>query len=243
MSKKLDPSQRRAKGAPLPKPIDAATILIVRRDMKKPSVLMGHRSAAHKFMPNTFVFPGGRLDPDDHTPPTAGELAEATMHRLMRKRRASKRKARALALAAIRETFEETGLIVGREHGGAIDPASVAPDWQDFFAAGYAPAVDALDYIYRAVTPPDNFRRFDARFFFVDAVHAFGDIGGSGELVDLQWIPIDEASVMDNCPSPTRGALAVAKRLVLDQAPLPQAAEAPVPALITRYGVEAEEFD
>ena len=79
--------------------------------------------------------------------------------------------------------------------------------------------------------------------FFADAVHAFGDIGGSGELVDLQWIPIDDAAVMDNCPSPTRGALAVAKRLVLDQAPLPQAAEAPVPALITRYGVEAEEFD
>ena len=48
---------------------------------------------------------------------------------------------------------------------------------------------------------------------------------------------------MDNCPSPTRGALAVAKQLVMDQAPLPQAAETPVPALITRYGVEAEEFD
>ena len=92
-------------------------------------------------------------------------------------------------------------------------------------------------------TPPDNFRRFDARFFFVDAADAHGEIGGSGELVDLQWIPIDEASVMDNCPSPTRGALAVAKRLVLEEAVLPLPAEAPVTALITRYGVEDEEFD
>ncbi len=243
MRNKLDPSQRRAKGAPLPKPIDAATILIVRKDMKSPSVLMGHRSAAHKFMPNTFVFPGGRLDPDDYGPPTAGDLAAETIERLIRRRRASKRKARALALAAIRETFEETGLIVGRKHNGAVDPAGVAPDWRPFFEAGYAPAADALDYIYRAVTPPDNFRRFDARFFFVDAEHAFGEIGGSGELVDLQWIPIDEAAVMDNCPSPTRGALAVAKKLVLDQAPLPLPAETPVTALITRYGVEDEEFD
>lgn len=243
MRNKLDPSQRRPDGTLAPKLIDAATILIVRRDMKSPSVLMGHRSAAHKFMPNTFVFPGGRVDPNDHTPPTAGDLAEATLHRLTRRRRVSKRKARALALAAIRETFEETGLIVGRKHKGAIDPASVAEDWQEFFAAGYAPAIDALDYIYRAVTPPDNFRRFDARFFFVDAEHAFGEIGGSGELVDLQWIPIDDAAVMDNTPSPTRGALAVAKQLVLDEASMPQAAETPVPSLVVRYGVEGTEYD
>jgi 8-oxo-dGTP pyrophosphatase MutT (NUDIX family) len=82
--RKLDPSQRRPEGAPLPKPIDAATAVIIRRE-KEPTVLMGYRSAAHKFMPNTLVFPGGRLDPDDHTPPASGELASETMHRLRRK--------------------------------------------------------------------------------------------------------------------------------------------------------------
>lgn len=247
MAEPLDPSQRRPAGTLAPKPIDAATILIVRRNPERvravPSVLMGHRSAAHKFMPNTFVFPGGRVDPHDHTPPVAGELAAETLHRLTRGRRASKRKARALALAAIRETFEETGLIVGRKHDGAFDPAEVAEDWREFFEAGYAPAVDALDYIYRAVTPPNNFRRFDARFFMVDAGTAHGEIGGTGELVDLQWIPVDEAAEMANTPTPTRGALAVARQLVVDGMALPQPAETPVPALISRYGVEGTEFD
>jgi len=242
-ARQLSPSQRRAPGAPLPKPIDAATVVIVKRDVANPTVLMGHRSAKHKFMPNTFVFPGGRVDPDDHTPPTSGDLAPETMHRLRRRRRVSFRRARALALAAIRETFEETGLILGRPLETAVEPESLAPDWRPFFDAGYAPALDALDYIFRAVTPPDNFRRFDARFFIIDAALAKGEIGGSGELVDLQWIPIEDAMQMPRTPSPTRGALATALRLVRENKPLPQPSDAPVPALITRYGREAIEYD
>lgn len=241
--RRLDPSQRRAPGAPLPKPIDAATVVIVKRDPKHPEVLMGHRSAKHKFMPNTFVFPGGRVDPDDHTPPTAGDLAPETMHRLRRRRRVSFRRARALGLAAIRETFEETGLILGEPLDRDIDFDLLAPDWRPFFEAGYAPALGALDYIFRAVTPPNNFRRFDARFFIIDAALAQGEIGGSGELVDLQWIPIRDAMELPRTPSPTRGALTTALRLVQNDAPLPQASDAPVPALITRYGREGLEYD
>jgi 8-oxo-dGTP pyrophosphatase MutT (NUDIX family) len=240
--RKLDPSQRRAKGAPLPKPIDAATAVIVKRE-KEPMVLMGHRSAAHKFMPNTFVFPGGRVDPDDHTPPTVGELASETVHRLRRKGRISFRRARALALAAIRETFEETGLVLGRRLELTIDPNSLAEDWRPFYATGFAPALDALDYLFRAVTPPDNFRRFDARFFIVDASLAHGKIGGSGELVDLQWIPIRDAMNMPRTPSPTRGALETALALIEGRINLPQPIETPVPALVTRYGKEAIEYD
>ena len=241
--RELHPSQRRPEGAPLPKPIDAATVVIVRRDAKQPQVLMGHRSAKHKFMPNTFVFPGGRVDADDHTPPTAGDLAVETMHRLRRGRRVSHRRARALALAAIRETFEETGLILGRPLDAPVDLAGLAPDWRPFFEAGFAPAPDALDYIFRAVTPPNNFRRFDARFFIIDAAQAHGDIGGSGELVDLQWIPIEDAMTLPRTPSPTRGALETALTLVREGRALPQPSDTPVPALITRYGREAIEFD
>lgn len=241
--RKLHPSQRRAPGAPLPKPIDAATVVIVRRDHAKPEVLMGHRSAQHKFMPNTFVFPGGRVDPDDHTPPVAGDLSAETMHRLRRRRRVSFRRARALGLAAIRETFEETGLILGRPLDEPVALAALAPDWRPFFEAGFAPALDALDYIYRAVTPPNNFRRFDARFFIIDAALAQGEIGGSGELVDLQWIPIEDAMQMPRTPSPTRGALETALTLVRENHPLPQPSDTPVPALITRYGREGVEYD
>jgi 8-oxo-dGTP pyrophosphatase MutT (NUDIX family) len=241
--RKLDPSQRRAPGAPLPKLIDAATILLIKREASGPTVLMGHRSSAHKFMPNTFVFPGGRVDPNDHTPPTADNLHPATLHRLTRRRRVSVRRAKALALAAIRETFEETGLILGRLHGGAIDPAPIAEDWRPFFEAGYVPTPAALDYIFRAVTPPNNFRRFDARFFLADANTVHGEIGGTGELVDLQWIPIPDAMGMPKTPSPTRGALQTALDLVQSGATLPQPMNTPVPALITRYGNEAIEYD
>ena len=245
-ARNIHPSQRRAEGAPLPKPIDAATVLIVNREGPEPAVLMGHRSARHKFMPNTFVFPGGRVDPDDHTPPTACDLSAETMHRLRRRRRVSFRRARALALAAIRETFEETGLILGEPLADldlAVDLDALAPDWRPFFEAGYAPTPSALDYIFRAVTPPDNFRRFDARFFIVDAAVAKGEIAGSGELIDLQWIPIPDAMHMPRTPSPTRGALETALALVRDGKPLPQPFDEPVPALITRYGREAIEYD
>lgn len=241
--RQLDKSQRRPPGAPLPKPIDAATILILKRARSGPEVLMGHRSSKHKFMPNTFVFPGGRVDPDDHSPPSADELAPETLHRLTRRRSVSRRRARALALAAIRETFEETGLFVGAPTSDLPDVEAIAPDWRPFFEAGFTPTPGALDYIFRAVTPPDNFRRFDARFFLVDAEAAHGEIGGSGELVDLQWIPVDDAMEMPRTPSPTRGALTVAKELALAGATLPQPAETPVPALITRYGREGLEYD
>ena len=94
-----------------------ATLIVVDRSSdaqatKEPRILMGHRSGKHVFMPNTFVFPGGRLDPEDVGIPAHGDLRGPVMQRLQRK--ASARKARALACAAIRETFEETGLIVGR---------------------------------------------------------------------------------------------------------------------------------
>ena len=239
--RKLDSSQRRPEGAPLPKPIDAATAVIIQRGIE-PSVLMGYRSAAHKFMPNTLVFPGGRVDPDDHTPPASGELAPETMHRLRRKGRVSARRARALALAAIRETFEETGLVLGRRLKEPVDPSSLAKDWRQFFDTGFVPALDALDYLFRAVTPPDNFRRFDARFFIVDASLAHGEIGGSGELVDLQWISIRDAMNMPRTPSPTRGALKTALSLIDQEVDFPQQVNAPVPALISRYGVEAIEY-
>ena len=106
----------------------------------------------------------------------------------------------------------------------------------------FAPALDALDYLFRAVTPPDNFRRFDTRFFIVDASFAYGKIEGSGELVDLQWIPIRDAMKMPRTPSPTRWALETALALIEGKNNSPQSMNAPVPALITRYGREAIEW-
>lgn len=48
------------------RPRDAATLIIVRTGAGEPRVLMGQRSANHKFMPNKFVFPGGKVDCADN---------------------------------------------------------------------------------------------------------------------------------------------------------------------------------
>src|SRR6266850_2121400 len=93
------------------KPRDAATLILVDRSGSTPKVLLGRRHAGLKFMAGKFVFPGGRMEPGDRLMPVASGLDPFAEARLMRRvTRPSAHKARALALAAIRETFEETGL-------------------------------------------------------------------------------------------------------------------------------------
>ena len=102
-------------GHKLVKPRHAATLIIVRRDAKKPRLLMGRRNRGHAFMPDKWVFPGGRINRGDFTAPSATELSPEVETRLaMTARHASPRLPRALALAAIRETFEEAGLLLAR---------------------------------------------------------------------------------------------------------------------------------
>ena len=98
-------------------------------------------------------------------------------------------RARALAVAAVRETWEETGLIFGA-------PAPTPPGWDGFAAAGLGPALDGLDFFCRAITPPSQPIRFDARFFVIDANRAQGELAGSGELKHLQWVSLDAAREM-----------------------------------------------
>jgi len=126
------PARRRAL-----RPRDAATLILVRRDCPEPAVLMGHRSARHVFLPNTFVFPGGRVDPEDARVPVAAPLREAAQARLTR--HATPTRARALALTAIRGAFEETRPMLGRPATG-LDPERVPASWRGFFERGLAPA-------------------------------------------------------------------------------------------------------
>ncbi len=190
------------------RPRDAATLIIVRRGAKVPRVLMGQRSANHKFMPNKFVFPGGRVDPGDGRLRPPHDLHPDVMGRL--RRGCSETRARALAMAAIRETYEETGLIVGEPHTPTLKSRS--PHWRDFLQHDVNPRLDVLHYVARAITPPYRNRRFDARFFMVDAEHIQGDVHerptGSGELLGLHWVGIDRAQRMEQLPHITRLVLA-----------------------------------
>ena len=137
------------------RPRDAATLILIERsEPGRARVLMGKRHAGHRFMPGKFVFPGGRLEPEDRRMAAAGALdphVEAKLN--ARVRRPSPHFARALALAAIRETFEETGLAIGApDHGAPANPPPGA--WSRFAATGVTPALDAIDFLARAITPP-----------------------------------------------------------------------------------------
>jgi 8-oxo-dGTP pyrophosphatase MutT (NUDIX family) len=151
------------------RPRDAATLIIVERGRGKIRVLMGKRHAGHKFMPGKFVFPGGAVEPGDRRMNVAGTLDSVVEAKLLVKaRQTSPEFARSLALAAIRETFEETGLALGvTDRGAPQSPPEGA--WTEFAATGVFPTLEGVDFLARAITPPGRVRRFDARFFVADA--------------------------------------------------------------------------
>ena len=195
---------------------DAATLIVVRRG-RTPAVLMGRRAHGHVFMASKWVFPGGRIDRSDFRAAFTGDFDARTAARLAHG--APPARARALALAAVRETFEETGLVVGR----AGPPASVAGPWREFRAAGALPDLAALSYVARAITPPGRTRRFDARFFMADVAALLHPepTAGSGELDEIAWLPLDEARAVD-LPAITRFVIEeVAERLSDPGRPLP----------------------
>ncbi len=167
------------------RPKDSATLILVRRDGPKPRILMGQRSGGHAFMPNKYVFPGGRLDPADCRVKPARDLDPATLAKLMARMRgrATPSRARGLAHAALRETWEEAGLVVGRSH------IEEAPD------------LSRLVLFMRAITPPGRTRRYDSRFFVADAETVSNldrpHHDGGGELLTLSWLTLDDIRGLD----------------------------------------------
>ncbi len=184
---------------PSVRPRDAATLILVRRDGPKPRILVGKRSNRHDFMPDKYVFPGGRVDPTDARAPSISEL-QSTVENILQIK--SRRKPRAFALTAIRETFEETGLIIGQAGETKRGPQN----WRPFLEQGALPCLQNLTLIGRAITPPYRPKRFDARFFLAEAEDTLLDerpANTSPELVDIQWVDLDEADELD-LPSVTR---------------------------------------
>ncbi len=192
-------------------PRDAATLILYRNTPDGPRILMGCRSAGHDFMPDKYVFPGGRVDEEDASVPTLNELPEDVDVSL---RFGAQRATRAFPLTAIREMFEETGLIVGRAASGMGDvPAS----WADYYAHGAAPCLANFHFVGRAITPPMRHKRFDARFFMANADDVLIDdrppIDGR-ELADLRWFTLPEVAALD-LPNVTRFVISeVEARLV-----------------------------
>ena len=121
---------------PAIRPRDAATLIIVDHAAGAPRVLLGKRRMDMKFMPGKYVFPGGRVDRADRVVAAADELDPLEVEKLLLDMKGvpSKSRARALALAAVRETYEEAGLVIGEPPNGRALPrehcmAAVLRDW------------------------------------------------------------------------------------------------------------------
>lgn len=195
-----DSTQDAASEGAAPVPRDAATLVIYRLDDIMPRILLGRRAGGHDFMPDKYVFPGGRVDDEDELAPSLSELEEAHERAL---RHEANRAPRAFPLTAIREVYEETGLIVGRP---AEAPRIVPQGWSEYYAHCVQPCLKGFSFIGRAITPPMRRKRFDARFFMVDAADCLIDdrapVDGR-ELADLRWFTLNEAALLD-LPSVTR---------------------------------------
>jgi 8-oxo-dGTP pyrophosphatase MutT (NUDIX family) len=146
-----------------PKP--AASLVLVRRSPAGPEVLLGRRAGRHRFLPDVYAFPGGRLDLSDRSE-TPHKPLQINTNKYME----------ALAIAAVRETWEETGILLGRLDGGRLRPD-----------------LSGLCYLGRAITPAESPIRFHARFFLQDVTGLPVTLGGSGELLDLGFRPVREA--------------------------------------------------
>lgn len=180
---------------------DAATLILIDFKNSGPEILMGRRSARHSFMPDKFVFPGGRLEPSDGSMNIASPLDIIVETKLLSKAKtSSSTKARAMALAAIRETFEETGIMVGDKELG-LSPTFLLPPWDRFSHLGIWPSLEQLCFIARAITPSTHKKRFDTRFFLTGAgniAHIEPDFTGPDkELTELVWIKLEKAKELD----------------------------------------------
>jgi 8-oxo-dGTP pyrophosphatase MutT (NUDIX family) len=178
------------------KPKDAATLILVDRSGKQPRVLLGKRHHSHKFMPGKYVFPGGRLDAADRAIKPLDDLCETCVRRLGQQVvKWNEGRGRALALASIRETAEETGLLIGKADANGVTAKSDA--WSPFVSKGIRPSLSSLTFVARAITPPKRPKRFDTRFFLADRSSVGGEIpgivGADTELVSLDWLTFDDA--------------------------------------------------
>jgi len=188
----------RAGDYPYIRPKDAATLLILDRSSSgHVRLLMGRRHMRHTFMPGKFVFPGGRVDPADsriaNVLPYHPDVEAKLSHGLKNSKSAAR--VRALALAAIRETYEEAGLFVGRKCDG--QQMRLGTGFEAFQERGIQPDLGGLRLIARAITPPQRPRRFDTRFLAVWASEIADRLtegtGPSGELEDCTWLTFEEA--------------------------------------------------
>ena len=171
------------------RPKKASTIILWQGPRDNPRILMGQRASRHDFMPSVYVFPGGRVDRCDSYAGSIGEISPRT--KTVLEAAYSPRQARALLLASVRETFEETSLMLGKKAESARNLNHKSYD--AFRAAGKLPDISGIEVIGRAITPPRRHKRFDTWFFAKD-MNGQKNLGTSDshELLNVGWFTFEQ---------------------------------------------------
>ena len=176
---------------------DAGVVILIDQAPPEPRIMFGHRRPDNVFLPDKWVFPGGRFDDGDLSVEACDAL-HARDHAALMSGIAAAYPASfstTLALTAVREVFEETGLVIG-SLGAMRDPIPDA--WQPFAALGFQPAIAGLRFVARAITPPGRTRRYDTRFFLADASVVVADSGrDDGEFTEKGWFTFSECRALD----------------------------------------------
>jgi 8-oxo-dGTP pyrophosphatase MutT (NUDIX family) len=167
---------------------DAACLILVDRSGTEPRLLMGRRRTTQVFLPNKWVFPGGRVDDEDRLLASQlsaqGSSASAHDPELL-----------SFILAAIREMFEEAGVLLDDPHAARL---ALPATWQQFARSGRMPATQHLAPLARAITPPGQTRRFDTWFFSAErSTVSKRMFEPDGELLDLAWFTLPEVRDLD----------------------------------------------
>ena len=191
--------EKEADHHPYFRPKDAATLILIDRTGANPKVLVGKRHDKVVFMPGKYRLsrrPRRQVGQPRSRRSSDSRRARSQSAQGQPEDRASR--ARALAIAAIREACEETGLCLGRK---VEKPVKLEGAWKPFAEAGLLPDPSGLFLIARAITPPGRVRRFDTRFFTADAsaiAHRVeGVIHADAELVELVWVEIGSKPLAD----------------------------------------------
>jgi 8-oxo-dGTP pyrophosphatase MutT (NUDIX family) len=178
------------------RPRDAASVILLRGAGDDLEVLAGRRPRNAGFMPGVYVFPGGAIDPPDRIAWSVEAGTEALGPKLRRSAR-----------AALRETWEETGVLIGRTGGSPLPAPAALPIEHAYRDRGLVAAMDVLTYVGRAITPSHSPRRFNTRFFLGDGGNVFGEPAASEELEDVGWHTIG-GEVLESFRDVTRFMLA-----------------------------------
>jgi 8-oxo-dGTP pyrophosphatase MutT (NUDIX family) len=170
------------------RPRHAASLVLTRHIGGTLHVLMGRRPSRAVFA-QAWVFPGGRLDKGDSRIAPSAPLNQSTLDDLCNRGGCTPAMAQGLATTAIRETYEETGLLLA----DSGNPGRNSGTWSDFARAGLAPAHDRLRFLGRAITPTSAPVRFHARFFHANGEDLAGSLRENGELLSLDWYSLATA--------------------------------------------------